>query len=80
MSDLPSQYTKDIQTFRLILNLPDPRDSMPRSCTIVWAPDDVAGQQELRPKGPSLMPPLSPQPKYVFDKFDYDFQAANLRG
>ena len=30
MSDLPSQYTEDIETFRQILNLPDPRDTMPR--------------------------------------------------
>ena len=30
MYDLPSQYTKDIETFRQILNLSDPRDRMPR--------------------------------------------------
>ena len=49
MSDLPSQYTKDIETFRQILNLPDPRASMPRSFTTVLALNDVAGQQELSP-------------------------------
>ena len=60
MSDLPSQYTGDIETFRQILNLPDPRDSMPSSSTTVWALNDVAGQQEFRPRAPSAMLPLSP--------------------
>ena len=63
---------------RQILNLPDPRDIMPRSSTTVWALNDVAGQQELRPRGPSAMLPLSPQLKDVFDKFKQDFQATNL--
>ena len=60
MSDLPSQYTEDIETFKQILNLPDPRDCMPTFCTKVWALNDVAGQQELRPRGPSAVLPLSP--------------------
>ena len=30
MSDLPSQYTEEIETFRHILDLPDPRETMPR--------------------------------------------------
>ena len=37
MSDLPSQYTENIETFRQIFKLPDPRDSMPRSPTTVWS-------------------------------------------
>ena len=41
ISDLPSQYTEDIETFRQIFNLPDPRDTMPRSSTIIWALDDA---------------------------------------
>ena len=36
ISDLPSQYTEDTETFRQILNLPDPMDSMPRSSTTVY--------------------------------------------
>ena len=28
MSDMPSQYTEDIETFRQIIILPDPRDSI----------------------------------------------------
>ena len=44
MSDLPSQYIEDIKTFRQILNLPDPRDSMPRSCTTIWGVNDAKGQ------------------------------------
>ena len=47
MTDLPSQYAEDIETFRQILNLPDPRDTMPRSSTTIWALDDEKGQQEL---------------------------------
>ena len=66
MSDLPSQCTEDIETFRQIVNLPDPRDSMPRSSTTVWALNDVACKQELRPGGPSAMLTLSPQLKDAF--------------
>ena len=33
---------------------------MPWSFTAVWALNDVAGQQELGPKGPAAMLPLSP--------------------
>ena len=73
MSDLPSQYTEDIETFRQILNIPDPRDSMSRSSTTVWALNDVACQQELRQRGPSVMLPLSPQLKDAFVKFEQDF-------
>ena len=60
------------------MNLPDPKDSMPRSSTTVWALNDAAGQQELRPRGPSAMFPLSPHLKDAFEKFEHDFQAANL--
>ena len=35
MSDLPSHYAEDIETFRQILSLPDPRDTMPRSSTTI---------------------------------------------
>ena len=35
MSDLPSQYTEEVETFRYILDLPNPRETMPRSSTIV---------------------------------------------
>ena len=59
-SDLPSQYTEDIETFRQILKLPDPRGNMPMSSITVWDLNDVASQQELRPKGPSAMLPISP--------------------
>ena len=76
MSDLPSQYTEDIDTFRQILNLPDPRDSMP--FTIVWALNDVKGQQEVRARSSSAMLPLCPYLKDAFEKFEQDFQAANL--
>ena len=59
MSDLPSQYTEEVETFRRILHLPDPRESMPRFSTTVVGLDDEKGQQELRPRGPSAMLPES---------------------
>ena len=31
--DIPSQYAEEVDTFRRILSLPDPRESMPRSST-----------------------------------------------
>ena len=40
--------------------------------------DDIKGQQELRPRGPLAMLPLSPYLKDAFDKFEQDFQASNL--
>ena len=33
LSDIPSQYAKEVDTFRRILKLPDPRESLPRSST-----------------------------------------------
>ena len=60
MSDLPSQYAEEFETFRGILDLPDPRETMPRSSTTVLGLDDEKGQQELSPRGPSAMLPLSP--------------------
>ena len=64
--------------FRHILILPDPRESMPRYSTAVMGLDEKKGRQELRPRGPSSMLPLNSIIKDAFDKFDYDFQAANL--
>ena len=63
LSDVPSQYAEEVDTFRRIL-------SMPRSSTSVMGLDDEKGRQELRPRGPSSMLPLSSVIK--------DFQAANL--
>ena len=56
MSDLPSQYAREVETFRQILDLPDPRETMPRSSTTVLGLDDEKGQQERRPRGPFAMP------------------------
>ena len=75
MSDLPSQCTEDFETFRHILNFPDPRDSIPVSSTTVWDLNKVASQQELRP---SAKLPVSPTLKEALDKFKQDFQTANL--
>ena len=78
LSDIPSQYAEEVDTFRRILKLPDPRESLPRSSTAVMGLDDEKGRQELRPRGPSSMLPLNSVIKDAFDKFDQDFQAANL--
>ena len=77
-SDIPSQYAEEVDTFRRILRLPDPRESLPRSSIAVMGLDDKKGRQELRPMGPSSMLPLNSIIKDAFDKFDQDFQAANL--
>ena len=74
LSDVPSQYAEEVDTFRCILALPDPRESMPRSSTSVMGLDD----KELRPRCPSSMLHLSSVIKDTFDKFEHDFQAANL--
>ena len=71
--DLPSQYAEEVETH--ILDLPDPRETMPRSPTSVLGLDDKKGQQELRPRGPSSMLPLSSHIKDAFDKFEHDFLA-----
>ena len=78
LSDIPSQYAEEVDTFRRILKLPDPRESLPRSSTVVMGLDDEKGRQELRPRGPSSMLPLNSIIKDAFDKFDQDFQAPNL--
>ena len=44
MSDLPSQYAEKAETFRHILDLPDPRETLPRSSTTVLGLDDEKGK------------------------------------
>ena len=78
MSDLPSQYTEEGETFRQILDLPDPRETLPRSSTTVLGLDDEKSQQELRPRGRSAMLPLNPILKDAFERFEQDFLACNL--
>ena len=78
MSDLPSEYAEEVETFRHILDLPDPRKTMPRASTTVLGLDDEKDQQELRPRGPSSMLPLSPYLKDAFERFEQDFLASNL--
>ena len=78
MAGSPSQYAEEVETFRRIPNLPDPRETMPRSSTFVLGLDDQKGQQELRPRVPSAMLPLSSHIKDTFDKFEHDFSASNL--
>ena len=67
-----------METFRHILDLPDPRETLPRSSTTVLGLDDEESQQELRRRSPSAMPPLNPILKDAFEKFETDFLASNL--
>ena len=46
LSDIPSQYAEEVDTFRRILSLPDPRESMPRSSTSVMGLDDEKGRAQ----------------------------------
>ena len=78
MSDLPSQYAEEVETFRHILELPDRRETLPRSSSTVRGQVDEKGQQQLRPRGPSAMLSLNPILKDAFDKFEHDFLASNL--
>ena len=78
MADLPSQYAEEVETFRHILDLPDPRETMTRSSTSFLGLDDQKGQQELRPRGPSTMLLLSTHIKDAFDKFEQDSLGSNL--
>ena len=78
MSDLPSQYAEEVEIFRQILDLPDPRETLPRSSATVLGLDDEKGQQELRPRGPSAMLPLNPILRDAFEKFEQDFLTSNL--
>ena len=50
LSDVPSQCAEEVDTFRRILSLPDPRETIPRSSTSVMGLDDEKGRQELRPR------------------------------
>ena len=67
LSDVPSKYAEEVDTFRRILSLPDLRESMPRSSTSAMCLDDEKGHQELRPRGPSSMLPLSSVIKDAFE-------------
>ena len=71
MSDIPSQYAEEVETFRQILDLPNPRETLPRSSTTVLGLDDEKGQHELRPRGPSAILPLNSILKDAFEKFEH---------
>ena len=78
LADISSQCAEEVDTFRRILDLPDPRETIPRSSTSVLGLDNKKDRQELRPRGPSSMLPLRSIIKDTFDKFEQDFHSANL--
>ena len=43
LSDIPSQYAEEVDTFRRILSLPDPRESMPKSYLVRQRQQYVSG-------------------------------------
>ena len=49
MSDLPSQYAEEVETFRQILVLPGPRDTLPRSPTTLLGLDDEKSIKYIKP-------------------------------
>ena len=77
LSGLPSQYTEDIETFRQVLGIPDPKHSMPVS-NLIMGLNEEQEKQEARPKGPSTFLPANPALKEELTKWEQDFQNLNL--
>ena len=77
LSDLPSQYTEDIETFRQVLGIPDPKHTMPVS-NLILGLNEEQEKQEVRPKGPSTFLPANPALKEELTKWEQDFQKLNL--
>ena len=73
MADLPPQYAEEVETFRRILNLPNPRETMPRSSASVLGLDNKKGHQELRPRGPPSVLPLALKSKMSLISFSMIF-------
>ena len=59
LSDLQSPYTEDVETFRQVLGIPDPKHSMPVS-NLIMGLNEEQEKQEARPKGPSTFLPANP--------------------
>ena len=55
-----------------------PGKACPGLPLLFWAWTTKKGQQELRPRGPPSLLPLSSHIKDAFDKFEHDFLASNL--
>ena len=59
MVNLPSQYAEEMETFRRILDLPDPRETMPRLSTSVLGLDDKRANRSLGQEARLLCSPLA---------------------
>ena len=77
LSDLTSQYTEDIETFRQVLGILDPKHSMPVS-NLIMGLNEEQEKQEARVKGPSTFLPANPALKEELTKWEQDFQNLNL--
>ena len=78
LSDLPSQYIEDIETFRQVLNIPDPRENIPVSSCLVMGLNPEAQKQEAKSKGPSPFLPPNPVLKEELNKWEQEFKNTNL--
>ena len=67
LGDLPSQYVEDIEAFRQVLGISDPKHSIPVS-NLAMGLNEEQEKQEARPKGPSTL----------LTKWEQDFQNLNL--
>ena len=63
--------------FKQVLNIPDPRNSMPVSSTWVMGLKAVAQKQVFSPEEPSTFLPVNPSLKEALEKFEQDFKIAN---
>ena len=79
MSDLPSQYTENIETFRQILKLPDPRDNVPVYSLTLWGLNDVASRQELRPNFSTALTKVTSECNLTMEKCQDSIKATVKR-
>ena len=72
LSDLPLQYTEDIETFRQVLGIPDPKHLIPVS-NLIMGLNEEQEKQEARPKDPTFLL-ANPALKEELTKWEQDFQ------
>ena len=66
MSDLPSQYAEEVETFRQILDLPDPGETLPRFSTTVPRPGRRERPTGAKAKKPFCYAPFKPNSQRCF--------------
>ena len=76
ISDLPSHYTEDFETFRQLSNIPGPKNSIPVFSASVMDLNKGAQKQDLRFKSATFLS-ANPSLKEALEKFELDFKTAN---